>query len=114
MLRFSKTIHHYFIPLSPYKMRRILYLCHNKNYSHCLVLLKHMPYQGADIVLKLINNLFLNKFNSRLNKKKFFINNTMVHNGPSLKRFHPKAKGCSSTILKKSCHITISLQYKES
>ncbi len=35
-----------------------------------------------------------------------------VDQGPSLKRFMPRARGSASPILKRTCHVTVELQEK--
>ena len=46
------------------------------------------------------------------NKHDLYIANAFVDEGPSMKRFRPRAMGRASSIIKRSCHLTLTLTNK--
>ena len=46
------------------------------------------------------------------NKDDLYISNVFVDEGPSMKRFRPRAMGRASSIIKRSCHLTLTLTNK--
>ena len=41
-----------------------------------------------------------------------YISDAFVNEGPSMKRFRPRAMGRASSIIKRSCHLTLTLKNK--
>ena len=52
---------------------------------------------------------------SSLNMKKenLYVKEAFVNDGPTLKRFLPRAKGSADRLLKRTCHITVVVAEKE-
>ena len=46
------------------------------------------------------------------NKDDLYISSVFVDEGPSMKRFRPRAMGRASSIIKRSCHLTLTLTNK--
>ena len=46
------------------------------------------------------------------NKEDLYISSVFVDEGPSMKRFRPRAMGRASSIIKRSCHLTLTLTNK--
>jgi len=57
-----------------------------------------------------ISNLVIKE--PEINQSDLFITETYVDEGPSMKRFRPRAMGRASSIIKRSCHLTITLENK--
>ncbi len=49
---------------------------------------------------------------NEFNKNDLYISSAYVDEGPSMKRFRPRAMGRASAIIKRSCHLTLTLTNK--
>ena len=58
-----------------------------------------------------ISNLSLN--NENFDKEKLYISNSYVDQGPTMKRFRPRAMGRATPIRKRSSHLTITISDKK-
>ena len=47
--------------------------------------------------------------NHEMNKEALYVKEAYVNDGPTLKRYLPRAKGSADSLLKRTCHITIVL-----
>ena len=47
-----------------------------------------------------------------MNKENLFVKEAFVNEGPTMKRYLPRAKGSADRLLKRTCHITIVLAEK--
>ena len=68
--------------------------------------------KASFFIAKAIRSGFANLSNTSeesLNKGSFYISEAFVSQGPSMKRFRPAAMGRATPILKRSSHITITL-----
>ena len=64
-------------------------------------------------ILKLLNSAVANaENNNKLTKENLYISNIVVDVGPSLKRWRPRAMGRAFPILKRTSHITLTLDQK--
>ena len=74
-----------------------------------------MKFSCINDYLKLIiewNRVMIKE--SEINQSDLFITEAYVDEGPSMKRFRPRAMGRASSIIKRSCHLTITLENKNS
>ena len=54
----------------------------------------------------------LSNLDNDFNQEELFISSAFVNEGPSMKRFRPRAMGRASSIIKRSCHLTITIKDK--
>ena len=84
-----------------------------KGYSlpEAVDVLKHLPKKGAKIVLKTLYSAGANaKYqNPDIIEDTIFIKKIAVDEGPTLKRFHPRARGRAGRIRKRTSILTIIL-----
>nr|YP_009391488.1 ribosomal protein L22 [Platysiphonia delicata]ARW59632.1 ribosomal protein L22 [Platysiphonia delicata] len=112
----SKAIGKY-LRLSTNKVQRILEQIKGKNYNEAKLILKFMPYKGCKLIEKILKSAFHNikqtqNIEISLNKETIIIYNAFVDQGPTLKRFQPRAQGRAFPIKKPTCHITVELENK--
>jgi large subunit ribosomal protein L22 len=75
-----------------------------------LGILKFMPQKAAGIVEKVVRSAAANAdHNHGLDVDSLVINNLIVDQGPTLKRFRARARGRGARILKRTSHITVIL-----
>ena len=73
-----------------------------------LDVLLYSSKKASGIVKKLLESVIANAENNEgLDIDSLVLSNAFVDEGPSFKRFKPRAKGRSNRIIKRSCHITV-------
>lgn len=94
--------------ISPSKLRLPVNEIKGKNAGQALTLLKFMPLKAAGIIHKTLQSAVANaENNNELDVDKLVVKNIIVDQGPSLKRFRPRARGRAGRILKRSSHLTV-------
>ena len=99
-----------YVRISPQKVRMIADAIKGKQVETGLSILKFMPQKAAGIVEKVVQSAAANAdHNHGLDVDALVIDNLIVDQGPSLKRFRARARGRGARILKKTSHITVIL-----
>nr|ARO90988.1 50S ribosomal protein L22 [Corynoplastis japonica] len=97
-----------YLRLSPLKVRRVLDQIRGKKYQEASLILKFMPYRACKPILKIMKSAVANaEHNHGLNKGELIVTQAYANEGPTLKRFQPRAQGRAYSIHKPTCHITI-------
>jgi large subunit ribosomal protein L22 len=97
-----------YIRMSPSKIRRVLKQIQGKSYKDALILLEFMPYAACDPIIKTLRSAAANaKNNKGFDEMKLYIKSAFSNQGPTMKRFRPRAQGRAYRILKATSHITI-------
>ena len=97
-----------YVRMSPSKIRRVLRQIQGKTYSEALILLEFMPYASCTPIIKALRSATANaKNNFGYDEKKLVITSAFADQGPTMKRFRPRAQGRAYRILKATSHITI-------
>ncbi|KGF73065.1 50S ribosomal protein L22 [Neosynechococcus sphagnicola sy1] len=105
----TKAIARY-IRMSPYKVRRVLDQIRGRSYRDALMILEFMPYRACDPVLKVLRSAVANaEHNVGLDPATLVVSQAYADQGPSLKRFRPRAQGRAYQIRKPTCHITVAV-----
>ena len=100
-----------YVRMSPSKIRRVLRQIQGKTYSEALLLLEFMPYASCAPIIKVLRSATANaKNNFGLDEKKLIIKSAFADQGPTMKRFRPRAQGRAYRILKATSHITIVME----
>ena len=75
-----------------------------------LNILKFMPQKGAALLDKIIRSALANaQHQGGVDVDTLVIKNIIVNQGPTLKRWRPRAQGRAARILKRTSHITVVL-----
>ena len=100
-----------YLRLSTHKARRVLLQIQGKKYLEAKLILQFMPYRACKPILKTlesaVNNYTYNNNNIRL--EDIFIKTAIADQGPTLRRFQPRAQGRGFPIRKPTCHIAITV-----
>ncbi len=108
-----------FVRVTPMKARRVINVIRNKNALEAVEILRFAPYAVAADVEKLLKSAMANAKNKaenageRFNEAELVIREAYVDEGPTMKRFRPRAQGRASQILKRTSHITIVVGTKD-
>jgi len=102
-----------FIRVTPQKARRVVDLIRGKQATEAVAVLKFAPQAASEPVLKVVQSAIANarviadRDNVAFDENKLVIKTALVDEGPTLKRFRPRAQGRASQILKRTSHITV-------
>jgi large subunit ribosomal protein L22 len=100
-----------YIRMSPSKIRRVLRQIQGKTYSEALLLLEFMPYASCTPIIKVLRSATANARNNfDMDETKLVIKSAFADQGPTMKRFRPRAQGRAYRILKATSHITIVME----
>ena len=99
-----------YIRQSPYKLRLVLNLIRGLPVSEALDILKFTKRKASDEITKVIQSAMANAENNfGLNSNDLYISNAIADEGPTLKRFRPRARGRAGRINKRTSHLIIEL-----
>ncbi|MGZ5366196.1 MAG: 50S ribosomal protein L22 [Aeromicrobium sp.] len=100
-----------YVRITPQKARRVVDLVRGLNVDEALALLKFAPQAAAENVYKLVDSAAANaETTEALDRSTLVISKAQVDEGPTMKRWRPRAKGAANRILKRSSHITVVVQ----
>ncbi|NEQ33852.1 MAG: 50S ribosomal protein L22 [Leptolyngbya sp. SIO4C5] len=99
-----------YVRMSPHKVRRVLDQIRGLSYREALILLEFMPYRSCQPILKVLRSAVANaEHNEGLNPAGLIVSEAYADQGPTLRRFRPRAQGRAYQIRKPTCHITIAV-----
>jgi large subunit ribosomal protein L22 len=97
-----------YVRVSPTKARRIIDLVRGMPAQEALDVLKFAPQDVSEQLYKVVASAIANaEHNARLDPEQLFISEAFVDEGPTLKRFRPRAQGRAYRIRKRTSHITV-------
>ena len=97
-----------YVRISPFKLRLPIDKVKGKPVEEALNTLKFMPVKAAGIIAKTLKSAVSNaEHNNELDVDNLKVKNIIVDQGPSMKRFRPRARGRATRILKRTSHITV-------
>jgi large subunit ribosomal protein L22 len=93
---------------SPYKVRIVLDLVRGLPVDEARVVLDFTNRKAAGTIKKLLNSAVANaEHNFALDADELIVSEAYANEGPTLKRWRPRARGRATRILKRTSHITI-------
>ena len=96
------------VRISPMKARRVVNLVRGLPAKEALTVLQFAPQAASEPVYKVLASAIANaENNERLDPDSLLVAEAYVDEGPTLKRFRPRAQGRAYRIRKRTCHITI-------
>jgi large subunit ribosomal protein L22 len=94
--------------ISPFKAREVTREIQGLPVSDALDLLAFTPRKAALLISKTLKSAIANaENNNRLRVDSLVVREAVVGEGPTLKRFQPKARGSAGPIRKRTSHIRI-------
>jgi len=99
------------VRLSATKARRVVNLVRGLPAKEALTVLQFAPQSASEPVYKVLASAIANaENNERLDPEALLVSAAYVDEGPTLKRFRPRAQGRAYRIRKRTCHITIEVE----
>jgi len=103
-----------FVRVTPLKARRVVDLVRGKGVDDALAILRFAPQAAAQDLYKLIESAVSNAVSTEgLDRDDLVVSKAKVDEGPTLKRFRPRAQGRAYRIRKRTSHITVVVQPRE-
>ena len=100
-----------FVRITPMKARRVVDMVRGLGVDDAAALLQFAPQAAAETVNKVLQSAVANAVtNEGLDRATLVIARAMVDEGPTMKRFRPRAQGRASRINKRTSHITLVVQ----
>ncbi|OCL27834.1 50S ribosomal protein L22 [Orenia metallireducens] len=102
------------IRISPRKARLVIDLVRGKEIGEAFGVLKNTPNKAAGIIEKLLISAVANAENNHgMIADELYISEAYVDEGPTMKRYKPRAMGQASPINKRTSHLTIKVAEKK-
>ena len=96
------------VRIAPRKVRLVVDLIRGKQIGEAVAILNHTPKAASVVVEKLLKSAAANaEHNYEMDLNDLIISEVFVDEGPTLKRFRPRAMGRASAINKRTSHITL-------
>ncbi len=97
-----------YVRISPYKVRQVLDLIRGYDADRALEILKFCERDAAIVVGKLLASAMANaEHDHAMVADELFVSACYADEGPTLKRWRPRARGRATRIRKRTCHITL-------
>ncbi len=99
--------------ISPLKARQVLRVIKGMNAGEALYQLKVIPKKSARIIEGVLKSALANAEQKGMDLDKLYIKKAVADEGPTFRRWLPRAHGRATIMKKRTSHITIVLEQKE-
>ena len=100
-----------FARISPMKARRVVDMVRGLAVDEALAMLQFAPQAASETVYKVLESAVANATTTEdLDRSSLVVSKAMVDEGPTMKRWRPRAQGRASRINKRTSHITLVVQ----
>ena len=97
-----------YVRVTPMKARRVIDLVRGKSVAEALAILKYAPQGASKPVAKVVASAAANAENNfGLDPRTLVISEAYANEGPTMRRFQPRAQGRAFMIRKRTSHITV-------
>jgi large subunit ribosomal protein L22 len=97
-----------YVRISPYKIRVVLDLVRGHNAEHAQDILRLCERDAATVVGKALASAISNaERNNAIPPEELYLSACFADEGPTLKRWRPRARGRATRIRKRTCHVTV-------
>lgn len=103
-----------FVRVSPRKARLVVDLIRGKSVTEALGILKFTPQKAAVPISKTLVSAVANaEHNYDMNQDVLYVSEVYVDQGPTLKRYRPRAQGRADLMRRRTSHITVVVTEKK-
>ena len=100
-----------YVRVTPMKARRVIDLIRGRTAREALAVLEFAPQTASAPVSKVLASAMANAENNLgLDPDSLIVSGAFVDEGPTLKRFRPRAQGRAYRIRKRTSHITVEVE----
>lgn len=109
----AKAIARY-VRISPRKVKFVADLVRGKDVNEALAILKFTPKNGAEKLEKVLKSALANAENNfDMDRDNLYVAEVYANEGPTIKRFRPRAQGRAFMIRKRTSHIGVVLKERQ-
>lgn len=102
-----------YVRIAPRKAQLVIDLVRGKKVDEALAILKYTPKAAAPIVEKVIRSAMANAENNfGMDIDNLYVAEIYANQGPTMRRFRPRAQGRATIIRKRTSHIGVVLKEK--
>ncbi|KMY46093.1 50S ribosomal protein L22 [Bacillus sp. FJAT-27916] len=102
------------VRIAPRKARLVLDLIRGKQVGEAIAILNYTPKAASPVIEKVLKSAMANaEHNYDMDVNTLVVSEAYANEGPTLKRFRPRAMGRASAINKRTSHITIVVSEKK-
>ncbi|HXH76879.1 50S ribosomal protein L22 [Nocardioides sp.] len=103
-----------YVRITPMKARRVVDMVRGRRVDEALALLQFAPQAASETVYKVLESAIANAETTEgLAVADLVVSVAMVDEGPTMKRWRPRAQGRATRINKRTSHITLVVQPAE-
>ena len=101
------------VRVTPQKARRVVDLIRGKQATEAVAVLRFAPQAASEPIRKVLESAIANarvsadRNSEAFDERTLVIQSAFVDEGPTMKRFRPRAQGRASRINKRTSHITV-------
>ena len=101
------------VRVTPQKARRVVDLIRGKQATEAVAVLRFAPQAASDPIRKVLESAIANarvsadRNSEAFDERTLVIQSVFVDEGPTMKRFRPRAQGRAARINKRTSHITV-------
>lgn len=107
---YEVSAHHKYARISAQKCRLVADQVRGMPVQQAMELLTFSPKKAAKLIKKVLNSAIANaEHNEDMDIDELSVSSIYVNEAPTMKRFRARAKGRGARILKRNCHITVSV-----
>ena len=100
-----------YVRITPMKARRVVDLVRGLQVDEALAVLAFAPQAASETVYKVLESAVANaEGTENLDRGDLVVSVAMVDEGPTMKRWRPRAQGRATRINKRTSHITLAVQ----
>ncbi|HMG31211.1 MAG TPA: 50S ribosomal protein L22 [Jiangellaceae bacterium] len=100
-----------YVRVTPMKARRVVDVIRGMKADEASALLRFAPQAAAEPVRKVLESAMANAEDSKgLSAETLYVAEAYVDEGPTMKRFRPRAQGRAYRVAKRTSHITIVIE----
>ncbi len=100
-----------YVRISPFKARQVTHLIQGKPAQEALALVELVPRKAARLIARTLRSAIANAENDEhsagVSADQLVVKEAVIGEGPTMKRFRPKARGMAGRIRKRTSHIKI-------
>ena len=106
------TVIHRFVRISARKCRLVVDMVRGLPADQAIELMRRDPHRGSYFIHKLLRSAVAGALEKNM-PEDLVVSTARVDEGPTIKRFRPRAQGRATSIFKRTSHIIIGLKPKK-
>ena len=97
-----------YVRVSAHKARPVLNQIRNLSVARAEEILAFSERSVSEVISNCLNSAIANAGNNNgIPREELFVSECFADEGPTLKRFRPRARGRATSIFKRTCHLTV-------